>query len=165
MTANRIYFAQHGLAVDKTVNPDRPLSKAGIEQSSAIALQIHAAGITVSQIFHSGKLRARQTAEIFAEHLSVISVTAIDNLSPNDDVRRVIQNLQTNDALYVGHLPHLEKLVSYLVTGKTEPNIIKFKNSAVVCLKKHENNYLIQWYLTDNIKNDCSFLQSDSMRL
>ncbi len=151
MTANRIYFAQHGLALDKIVNPDRPLSKVGIEQTSAIALQIHASDITVSQIFHSGKLRARQTAEIFAEHLSVTSVTAIDNLSPNDDVRLITQNLQTNDALYVGHLPHLEKLVSYLVTGKTEPNIIEFQNSAVLCLNKHENNYLIQWYLTVSI--------------
>ena len=153
MTANRIYFAQHGLALDKIANPDRPLSKVGIEQTSAIALQIHASDITVSQIFHSGKLRARQTAEIFAEHLSVTSVTAIDNLSPNDDVRLITQNLQTNDALYVGHLPHLEKLVTYLVTGKTEPNIIKFQNSAALCLNKHENNYLIQWYLTANIIN------------
>lgn len=153
MTANRIYFAQHGLALDKIVNPDRPLSKAGIEQSRAIALQIHASDITVSQIFHSGKLRAQQTAEIFAEDLSVTSVTAIDNLSPNDDVKLITQNLQTNDALYVGHLPHLEKLVSYLVTGKTEPGIIKFQNSAVLCLIKHENNYLIQWYLTADIKN------------
>ena len=153
VTINRLYFAQHGIALDKAVNPDRPLSKVGIEQSSAIALQIHASDITVSQIFHSGKLRARQTAEIFAEHLSVTSVTAIDKLSPNDDVTLLAQNLQTNDALYVGHLPHLEKLVSYLVTGKTEPNIIKFQNSAALCLKKHESNYLIQWYLTANIKN------------
>ena len=151
MTINRLYFAQHGLAVDKSENPERPLSKAGIEQSSAIARQIHASDITVSQIFHSGKLRARQTAEIFAEHLSVTSVTAIDNLSPNDDVRLITENLLTNDALYVGHLPHLEKLVSFLVTGKTEPNIIEFQNSAVLCLKKHENHYLIQWYLTANI--------------
>lgn len=153
MTANRIFFAQHGLALDKIANPDRPLSKVGIEQTSAIAQQIHASDITVSQIFHSGKLRARQTAEIFAKHLSVTSVTAIDNLSPNDDARLITQNLQTNDALYVGHLPHLEKLATYLVTGKTEPNIIKFQNSAALCLNKHENNYLIQWYLTANIIN------------
>ena len=153
MTINRLYFAQHGLAVDKSEDPERPLSESGIKQTEAIALQIHASDITVSQIFHSGKLRARQTAEIFAEHLSVTSVTAIDKLSPNDDVRLITQNLQTNNALYIGHLPHLEKLVSYLVTGKTEPNIIKFQNSAVLCLKKHENNYIIQLYLTANIKN------------
>ena len=151
MTANRLYFAQHGLALDKTVNPDRPLSKAGIEQSSAIARQIHASDITVSQIFHSGKLRARQTAEIFAEHLSVTSVTAIDKLSPNDDVRHITQNLQTSDALYIGHLPHLEKLLSYLVTGNASANIIKFQNSAVVCLEKSENHYQLKWYLTPEL--------------
>ena len=151
MTANRLYFAQHGLALDKTVNPDRPLSKAGIEQSSAIARQIHASDITVSQIFHSGKLRAQQTAEIFAEHLSVTSVTAIDKLSPNDDVRHITQNLQTSDALYIGHLPHLEKLLSYLVTGNANTDIIKFQNSAVVCLEKSENHYQLKWYLTPEL--------------
>ncbi|MBE9563916.1 MAG: phosphohistidine phosphatase SixA, partial [Proteobacteria bacterium] len=138
-------------ALDKAVNPERPLSKAGIEQSSAVALQIHASDITVSQIFHSGKLRARQTAEIFAEHLSVTSVTAIDKLSPNDDVTLIAQNLQTNDALYVGHLPHLEKLVSYLVTGNANANIIKFQNSAVVCLETSENHYQLRWYLTPEL--------------
>ena len=151
MTANRLYFAQHGLALDKLVNPDRPLSKAGIEQSSAIARQIQTSDITVSQIFHSGKLRAQQTAEIFAEHLSVTSVTAIDKLSPNDDVRHISQNLQTSDALYVGHLPHLEKLVAYLVTGNENDSIIKFQNSAVVCLEKSENHYQLRWYLTPEL--------------
>ena len=151
MTANRLYFTQHGLALDKTVNPDRPLSNAGLEQSRAIALQIHSSDITVSQIFHSGKLRAQQTAEIFARHLSVTSVTAIDNLSPNDDVRHTRQNLQTGDALYVGHLPHLEKLVSYLITGNENDRIIKFQNSAVVCLEKSENHYQLRWYLTPEL--------------
>ncbi len=151
MTINRLYFAQHGLALDKLANPDRPLSKAGIEQSSAVARQIQTSDITVSQIFHSGKLRARQTAEIFAEYLSVTSVTAIDKLSPNDDVRQTSQNLQTSDALYVGHLPHLEKLVAYLVTGNENDRIIKFQNSAVVCLEKSENNYQLRWYLTPEL--------------
>ncbi len=151
VTINRLYFAQHGLALDKLANPDRPLSKAGIEQSSAVARQIQTSDITVSQIFHSGKLRARQTAEIFAEYLSVTSVTAIDKLSPNDDVRQTSQNLQTSDALYVGHLPHLEKLVAYLVTGNENDRIIKFQNSAVVCLEKSENNYQLRWYLTPEL--------------
>ena len=151
VTINRLYFAQHGLAVDKYENPERPLSETGIKQTKAIAKHLSIAGIAVNHIFHSGKLRASQTAEILAKHLSVTSVTAIDKLSPNDDVRHISQNLQTSDALYVGHLPHLEKLVAYLVTGHENDSIIKFQNSAVVCLEKSENHYQLRWYLTPEL--------------
>lgn len=154
MSTTRVYFMQHGLAVDKADDPERPLSQAGIHQTKTIAKILQDSETPIARVFHSGKLRAAQTAEIVAEHLSATSVTAIDNLSPNGDVRHITQNLQTDGALYVGHLPHLEKLVSYLITGKTELNIIRFQNSAIICLKKHENSYLIQWYLTANIKND-----------
>jgi phosphohistidine phosphatase len=148
MSAHRLYFAQHGLAVSKSDNPERPLSDLGIEQTTIIAKQILHANLPVNHIFHSGKLRALQTAEIFASILNATSVSAIDYLSPNDDVALIAQNLNINNALYIGHLPQLEKLVSYLVTGKADQKIIKFQNSAVVCLEKNEDQYQILWYFT-----------------
>lgn len=146
--AQRIYLAQHGLAVDKTENPERPLSEAGIQQSEAIAKHLHATGVSVSQIFHSGKLRARQTAEIFASTLNINTLSTSDQLSPNDDVTQTTSLLDIDNALYIGHLPHLEKLVSFLITGDTETNIIKFQNSAVACLEKANDEFSIKWYLT-----------------
>ena len=151
MTINRLYFAQHGLAVDKSENPERPLSETGIKQTEAIAKHLSIAGIAVNHIFHSGKLRAAQTAEIFAGAIKLSSTSAVDGLSPNDDVTLLAQNLNINHALYIGHLPHLEKLVAYLVTGNENSNIIKFQNSAVVCLEKFENHYQLKWYLTPEL--------------
>ena len=151
MTTNRLYFAQHCLAVDKSENPDRPLSETGIKQTEAIAKHLSIAGITVNHIFHSGKLRASQTAEIFAGTIKLSSTSAVDGLSPNDDVTLLAQNLNINHALYVGHLPHLEKLVAYLVSGNENGNIIKFQNSAVACLEKNKNHYLLKWYLTPEL--------------
>jgi phosphohistidine phosphatase len=151
MPASRLYFAQHGLAVSKSENPDRPLSETGIKQSQAIATHIRSSDIPVSQIFHSGKLRALQTAEIFASTLSVNALSASDHLSPDADVKRITQTLNTNNALYIGHLPHLDKLVSYLVTDNEEPCIIKFQNSAVICLEKNNDLYHVQWYLTPEL--------------
>jgi len=151
MTANRIYFVQHGLAVDKTENPERPLSESGIKQTSAVAKQMQQAALPVDIIFHSGKLRAQQTAEIFAAHLNVSGITEIAHLSPNDDIKLMAQELNSNNALYVGHLPHLEKLVSYLVCKDTNANIIKFYNSAVVCLEINNGLYQIQAYLTPDL--------------
>jgi phosphohistidine phosphatase len=151
VTVNRLYFAQHGLAVDKLENPERPLSETGIKQTEAIAKHLSIAGIVVNHIFHSGKLRASQTAEIFAEAIKHSSTSAIDGLSPNDDVTLLAQNLNINHALYVGHLPHLEKLLAYLVTGNENGNIIKFQNSAVACLEKSHNHYQLKWYLTPGL--------------
>ena len=151
MSAHRIYFAQHGLALSKSDNPERPLSEVGIKQTKNIAKHIHSSGIPVSQIFHSGKLRTLQTADIIAATLDIKTVSAIDHLSPNDEVRLITQNLNTDNALYIGHLPHLEKLVSFLVTADENQNILKFQNSAIVCLEKVDNLYHVRWYLTPDL--------------
>ena len=151
MSADTLYFVQHGLALDKADDPERPLSEKGIEQTQAIARQLHHATIPISQIFHSGKLRASQTAELIASIMNVKSIAAIDHLSPNDNVELLAKNLTINNALYIGHLPHLEKLVSYLVTENEHLNIIKFQNSAVLCLQKSSHLYYVQWYLTPEL--------------
>ena len=151
MSADTIYFVQHGLALAKADDPERSLSDLGREQTEAIARQLHHAAIPISQIFHSGKLRALQTAEIIASAINVKSIPAIDHLSPNDSVALLAKNLNINNALYIGHLPHLEKLVSYLVTENEHLNIIKFQNSSVVCLQKSSRLYHVQWYLTPEL--------------
>lgn len=151
MSAERLYFVQHGLAVDKAVDPESPLSKTGIDRTEAIARLLDRSDISVSQVFHSGKLRALQTAEIFASVLNINSISAIDHLSPNDDVTSILKNLNINNALYVGHLPHLEKLVAYLVTNEINKTIINFQNSGIVCLKNGAHTYHIEWYLSPDL--------------
>lgn len=151
MSADRLYFVQHGLAVDKTDDPERPLSPAGIEQTGTVARHLQRTAIPISTVFHSGKLRALQTAEIIAAALDINSVSGIAHLSPNDDVISIIKDLNIKNALYVGHLPHLEKLVSYLVTNQNSPGIIRFQNSGVVCLEKNDLAYHIKWYLTPDL--------------
>ena len=150
---NRIYFAQHGLAVSKEEDPKRPLSAAGTEQTTRIAELLRISNIKISDIYHSGKLRAQQTAEIYAAVLNIPSLLISDNLSPNDDVKRLAEKLKFNHALYVGHLPHLEKLIAYLVTGQDTSTVITFVNSAIVCLEKNADVYTVQWYLTPELLN------------
>ncbi len=148
MTINKLYFAQHGLAVDKTENPNRPLSASGIEQTELMAAQLSQQRVTISKIFHSGKLRASQTADIFAKRLSVATVSAVDYLSPNSDVSIVTALLDTDAALYVGHLPHIDKFTSTLLTGDENKSIIYFQNSGVLCLESAPQNFQVKWYLT-----------------
>lgn len=156
MTIQRVYFAQHGLALDKADDPERPLSPTGIHQSKIIARTLQDAETPISSVFHSGKLRAAQTAEIFADILNISSLSVVEGLSASDDVTRLAQNLSINHALYVGHLPHLEKLLAYLVTGNENNRIIKFQNSAVACLEKDDEHYQLRWYLTPELMENQS---------
>jgi phosphohistidine phosphatase len=61
------------------------------------------------------------------------------------------QKININHALYVGHLPHLEKLATYLVTGNENDNIIKFQNSAVLCLEKSDSHFQLRRHLTPEL--------------
>lgn len=151
MTNQKIYFMQHGLAVDKAEDPERPLSETGIQQTEMVADALRNSETLISSVFNSGKRRTKQTAEIIANTLNISSTSVIDGLSPNDDTALLAQNLKKNDALYVGHLPHLNKLVASLVTDSEIDSIIKFQNSAIVCLEKNENQYHILWYLTPEL--------------
>ena len=151
MTADKLYFAQHGIAVNKDDDPERPLSKNGISQTEAIAKQLKQLDLPVSAIFHSDKLRARQTADIFSSILNPASMSELEYLSPNSDPTLINQSFTINNALYIGHLPNLEKIVSSLVTGDTESNIIKFQNSGVIGLEKSDSHYQVDCYLTPQL--------------
>ncbi len=151
MSANQIYFAQHGLAIDKSENPERPLSANGVTQTQAVANHLKASSILISNIFHSGKLRAQQTAEIFAATLVTPSPTLLHGMSPMDNCETLINDLNIDHALYVGHLPHLDKIVSSLVTKNEASHILKFKNSGIVCLNNDDGNYSIRWYLAPDL--------------
>jgi len=144
---NNLYFAQHGIALSKDKNPDRPLSDTGIAQTKTVAECFIRSNLTINQIFHSGKLRAQQTAEIFASILNIDTPSPIKNFSANDDVKLATAGLNIEGALYVGHLPQLEKLVSYLLCQDENAKIIQFQNSAIVCLKKNNGQFLLTAYI------------------
>jgi phosphohistidine phosphatase len=63
-------------------------------------------------------------------------------------VALLAQNLNLDQALYIGHLPHLEKLIACLLTGDDSAAIVRFQNSGVLCLEKENNRYHIKWLLT-----------------
>ena len=65
----RLYLTQHGLAVPKDVDPDRPLSEQGRQDVRRLADFLGHAGVRVEQFLHSSKTRAEQTAAILAEPL------------------------------------------------------------------------------------------------
>ncbi len=144
-----IYLLQHGKASAKSIDPARGLSAEGIKEINRIAEQAQGYGIKISSIVHSGKLRARQTAELYAAALQVKSVQAIHGIQPNDDVAEFLQAGQLADKLMlVGHLPFMEKLASALVNGDEKHKVIQFQNAGIVCVENElANHWYIKWTL------------------
>lgn len=69
-----VYFVQHGIAHPKDVDEKRPLSEAGSSEVCKVVAYLKNHEVCIVKIFHSGKLRARQTAEIFAQLLGVSTI-------------------------------------------------------------------------------------------
>jgi len=138
----KLYLVQHGEAKREEEDPARPLTDKGREEARRIARYIAKAGVSVDKILHSGKLRAAQTAEIMAEALSPRGgVEQADGLDPLADPQIWADRLRTlkEDLMLVGHLPHLSRLASLLLTGRTDLEPIKFRMAGVVCLERDES--------------------------
>ncbi len=150
-----LFLVQHGKSLPKEINPDQGLSEEGINEVNRIANVAGGYRIKVSAIKHSNKKRARQTADILASVLKPEKgIMEITGLKPLDDVSAIAGTLTSQEnIMLVGHLPHLEKLTSYFITGKTEKTIFKFQNGGIVCLDKASDNqsWFIKWSLMPKI--------------
>ncbi len=146
-----LYLVRHGEAYSEAADPDRSLTEAGKATVDAMAQLATSFKIPVSQISHSGKTRARQTADIFSKYLKpAAGATEIKAINPNDDVTRIAPELDPAlNTMLVGHLPFMERLVSYLITGSPDKSIIKFQAGGIVCLDQIEKNgsWHIKWAL------------------
>lgn len=148
----KVYLIQHAEAKREEEDPTRPLSERGIFDIKKIANFLKGK-INVKKILHSGKLRAKQTAEILAEIISCEEVKEIDGLAPMDNPKIILERLneEKDDIILVGHLPHLEKLSSILLI-KEEKKIIEFKMGGIVCLeRKDREEWTLQWMLIPQI--------------
>ncbi|WP_054857975.1 phosphohistidine phosphatase SixA [Vulcanisaeta sp. JCM 16159] len=148
-----LYLVQHGKAFDEKVDPERRLTPEGVSETERIARYLNGIGITVAEIVHSGKARARQTAEILAKYLGVSNVREADGLNPNDDPRIWFERLSglDHDLMIVGHLPHLSRLVSLLVTGSPDVKVVEFRYSGVLRLNRVESNWVINLFITPDL--------------
>ena len=151
-----IYLMQHGKPVPKEKNPDKPLSDRGRDDVRKMAGFLKKAGIQVETVFHSGKTRARQTAEIISFKINPGKESQKkEGLSPLDDVKAIAEEIKhgQKDFMIVGHLPHLEKLVSFMTTGSDSSQVVSFQQGGVVCLRtnEEESNWAIAWMLVPEI--------------
>lgn len=145
---------RHGEAAAGADDAARLLTERGREQVHQVARHAAAVGLPVAEVRHSGKLRARQTAEILAEHLAPVrGILGMGGLNPGDDPAIALAALQAarEPLVLVGHLPHLGRLASSLLVDDPGKGIIRFSEAALACLAKDEGSWLLQWVLTPQL--------------
>jgi phosphohistidine phosphatase len=144
-----LFLVQHGKSLPKEKDPDQGLSREGLAETQSMAQVAAEKNIQVERIIHSGKKRALQTAEIFMKALEPeAGITKGPGLAPLDDVARFATSLTSDETvMIVGHLPFMERLVSYLVAGSADSPVIRFQNSAIVCLdmENETERWFIRW--------------------
>ncbi len=145
-----LLLVQHGKNLPKDKDPEKGLSPEGIKDVEQVADVLIANGVSVSSIWHSGLKRAQQTADIFASFIGGgIDVFQKEGLAPLDDVTELNPDPEENIML-VGHLPFMEKLVSFLIAGSPErPPVVKFRNGGTVAMDKYRESgaWYIKWTL------------------
>jgi phosphohistidine phosphatase len=150
-----LYLVQHAEAKREEEDPARGLTEKGFRDIGKVAAYAAKLDVRIAGIFHSGKTRALQTAQVLEEHLRPEKgITEVDGLTPMDDPdiwsKRIPQI--SDDVVLVGHLPHLARLSSLVLCGGKEKNIIDFKMGGIVCLKRFEDNHwLVAWMITPEV--------------
>ena len=145
------YLVRHGEAVSQALNGERPLTPGGRRDVERLGQAAAKRGIQPGQIFHSGLLRAQQTADILSESLGrVKGVRESVGLRPDDDpvIAKAELESSTVSLMLVGHLPHISRLASFLVAGNADQELVQFAPATMLGLSYEDYHWEILWKIT-----------------
>lgn len=153
-----LVLVHHGEAVGPEVDLRRPLSTAGREAVERLAREAAERGVRPGVVWHSGKLRTRQTAEAFWRTCNALAdFSAQRDLQPDDRPEWMRDRLrgETRDLLIAGHFPHLPRLLSALL-GEAEGTMRDFPPHGVVALETSDagETWDELWRIHDEVTKD-----------
>ncbi|MCL6480937.1 MAG: histidine phosphatase family protein [Firmicutes bacterium] len=142
----RLYLMRHGIAVDRAepncpADPDRPLTKLGVERTREAAIGLARLGAKPAVFLSSPYLRALQTAEIAAEAFgfSARKIRRSNALLPQAEPRelfRELADLTVAEVICFGHAPHLNEAVAWALGSKQLLTQLKKAGVAVLELER-----------------------------
>ena len=116
-----------------------------------IAEFIKPLNLSIDYIWHSGKTRAQQTAEVLVEAVDIRKeMSAYDGLAPNDDVKIIKDEITSNnqDIMIVGHMPFVSRLASLLLAASESSGTVAFRQGGIVYLNySDENQWQLSWMI------------------
>ncbi len=151
-----IYLIRHAEALPDREDKKRPLSQRGKEEARLVSNFLKKQSPAMAgEVWHSTRLRAKQTAEIFIKELAWnVPVKEITGLEPDDDIAEVVDRLNKaqTSIMIVGHMPFLGHLASSLV-GRGSSNMFNFEPSAVLSLSHvlDRGGWVVQWMIGPSV--------------
>ena len=137
-----IYLIHHGKATDPQVDAQRSLTAAGRAAVNELAAYAKKRDAIPVEIWHSGKLRARQTAEAFRAVCSPLAsfsmVRGLQSADPSDIMADRLVG-ERRDVMLVGHMPHVARLQRRLVGRIGAEDQIQFPPHGFMALFSHDN--------------------------
>ena len=145
-----LYLVHHADALGPQEDARRPLSARGLRQAESVGGQIQARGARPAMVWHSGKLRARETAEICWRAVNPLAeLKMIRGLRPEDapDVTTDLVEMEERDVMLVSHMPLLPALAAALTGGPfTFP-----ANGAVALERVGPRRYEERWRVSPSV--------------
>lgn len=144
-----IVLVHHAAALGPEVDPMRPISAPGRAAAARLAAEAAARGVRPEVIWHSGKLRARQTAELFWHACNPLAAfSATRGLQPVDPPGWMRDQLAGDDRsiLIVGHMPHLSRLL-HVLRGDPPDSAPDFPLHGCVALERDGERWKELWRL------------------
>jgi phosphohistidine phosphatase len=147
----KLYLMRHGAYTMDVEQQKDVLTETGRNDIIRMAAFLNQIPLRVTNILHSGKCRAQQTAELIAA--GIVSQHAPQQhpgIHSEDDVSAFVNEITQwqDDVLVVGHQPFMGRLVAKLVVGNENKDCVDFQVGTLVCLEQiDESRWLIDWVL------------------
>lgn len=152
-----LYLVRHAHAVDDAPSDAlRPLSPKGHKQISRLVHGLSQQSLHIETIWHSGLVRAVETAEGLAEGIEWDApLKQVDGLAPFDDPTGLAAqiNEMNEHILIAGHEPNLSHLASLLIAGHSDFQRITFAKASILALSRlkagpQSTPWNIEWHLS-----------------
>ena len=137
----QLYLMQHGVALTKEENLERPLNTTGIDQVRKSAAGIRQLLPGLDLIACSPKRRAHQTAALVAETMRfpysdiLVSENLLPEAEPQEVMSLVAREAADSGILLVGHQPCLGRLAGFLLQGGD----VRFENAGLCAFEISAN--------------------------
>ncbi len=141
----KAYLVRHGQAVAPQVDSSQPLSDQGRGEIEHVARTLKNMNVKLSAIYHSGKLRAEESAMILAGALETGKAKKTTGLAPNDEPAEALELIEAGDGdiMLVAHLPLLDRLLRVLVKPGPDDELPEFDTGTIVALEPAENGWRV----------------------
>jgi phosphohistidine phosphatase len=147
-----VYLVRHGEAGAASSDSARRLTPAGREEVSAIAGFLRMNGAQAASIWHSSKVRARETAEILARDGGLGGeILELPGLLPEDHPSEILSAIDAEsvDLCIVGHLPSIAFLASSLLTAADSRPFVLFETATTLCLERNgRRSWHLKWMIS-----------------